>query len=578
MIDFRCVCLTVSLLAGVSCASDTAIVTPPPIKPDTAVTPSPSVLELRVDLSASEVAVGDSTKVYTYARFEGHTSFELTVASLTMRDTSIARLDTVAGFVHAGTRAGTTWLVGTRNGLRDSAIVIVWTPAFYLSPDTSAIPVGTTRTLAGRSFSTTKGGATVAATGWTSSNTAVATVDAQGRVTPLALGRTTISAATGATRATAEVIVTTFDHPHSFVSVKTGWGIACGIEADGTAYCWGSGFALTAPSAPSDRCESQSYYTVRTSSAFVRQMRRCALTPVKLPTPLRFQRAGSTVSGDVALLSLQGDLYVVGNQTLNPVLAGGPYKWGTIGGPTCGIMADDTGWCAGNNFAGVLGNGTAQGLGTDPTPRQPVGGLKWKELYAAHYNMCGLSTAGQAFCWGHNFGYLLGVGSGTGPVGDCPTQCVVVPTAVRTDVRFASLAVGDSDRCGIDGNGETWCWGQPPAGVDPLAPEAGPARIASAPRFVTLRGQKMCGLTADGAAYCLSRDGTATTMAARYSFVRVPLPFPAAQLEVTDLSPSCARSAADGAVYCWGDGGTLGDGTLNTATADKPARVAGQVP
>ena len=565
--------LTVLCLLAAACGGERAPVTDPI---DTGLGAEPVPVEMSLNGGRVELAAGDSSKVYTNVRYAGH-DFVSAVVALQVRDTTVARLD-AAGFVHAGPRAASTWLIGTTSTLRDSVVVNIYVSAFYLSQDTSVVPLGTTRTLTGRSFSAFAGGAVVAATGWASSNTAIATVDAQGLVTPVSLGLTTISATVGSVRATTEVIVTAFDHLHSFVSVKTGWDIACGIEADGTAYCWGAHFSFTAQPAL-DRCESLQYYTVRTTSSWSRQMQRCALTPVKLATTLRFQQASRTASGDVLLLSMQGGLYVVGNESLAPVSSDGAYKWATTqSSHSCGIIADDTGWCWGNNFAGVLGNGTAISLGTDPAPHQLVGNLKWKELHTSHYNACGLTTAGQAFCWGHNYRSILGVGPGTGLVGDCAAQCVVVPTAVRTDVRFATLALRDDDRCGIDLNGDTWCWGAPPAGVDPLAPEAGPARIASAPRFVTLRGPNICGVTADGAAYCLLGNSSGTTMAARYSFVRVPLPFAASQLEVSGLSPACARSADDGAVYCWGDGGRLGDGTLNAATPDKPARVAGQVP
>ena len=565
--------LVVLGLAGVACAGESGLVSPPVVKPDTIVTPPPSPVELRITTLAVEVGAGDSTKVYAYARYDGQTSFSVAVASLAVRDTSVARLDT-AGFVHAGALAGSTWVVGTKGALRDSAFVHVWTPAFYLSPDTSVVPLGTTRTLTARAFSKSTGASTIAATGWTSSNPAVITVDSQGRLSPVSVGRATISAAAGSARSTVEVFVTAYDHPLSFVSVKADFEIACGIEASGSAYCWGAGFSPTGTGSVSDRCENVQYTFPSTS--WTHGLRRCALTPVQLPTNLRFRQFDSLPSTGIILLSQEGDVY---SAALNRLSASGTYRWATGQGfKVCGITADSAGWCWGNNFAGFFGNGTAQGLGTTSTPQAIVGGLRWKGLYASDYNVCGLTTSNQAYCWGHNFGALLGVGPGTGPVGDCLAQCVVIPTAVRTDTRFTTLAVGNSDRCGIDLAGDTWCWGAPPAGVDPLAPGAAPARIASAPRLATLRGQMMCGLTADGSAYCLARDASASTMATRYSFARLPLPFAAAQLDVGAYSPSCAISATNGATYCWGVAGTLGDGTVGAATADRPSKVAGQSP
>jgi hypothetical protein len=569
--------LAVLALAATACGGDRAPITSTGVKPDTGVTPPPTAVAISVNSGFVYIAAGDSVKLFTAVLYAGQQYFRSDTFRLAIRDTSVARLDSI-GYLHAGARSGTTWVVGTRGTLSDSAVVNIWTPAFYLSPDTSVVPLGTSRTLIARSFSKSTGAASIAASGWTSSNAAVVTVDEQGLLTPRSVGRATISANAGSARATTEVVVTAFEHPLSFTSIKTGFQLACGLEADGTAYCWGRWYAPPLDQ-PSDRCETQDFsYRFGTWS---RGMNRCALTPSKLPTALRFLPTDNVISDGVAFLTQGGDVYYVssGGSGLSSVSTSGQYKWATVGASgtrTCGIMADNSGWCWGNNFAGALGNGTAMGLGTNPTPQSLGSALRWKAVHAADFTVCGLTTVGQAFCWGHNFGALLGVGPGSGPVGDCPNQCVVVPTAVRTDARFSSIALGNSDRCGIDLSGDTWCWGAPPPGVDPLAPEAAPARIASAPRFVTLRGQAICGLTAQGAAYCMSRNAAATTMAARYSFVPLPLPFAVTQIDVG--YPSCAKSAADGAVYCWGVGGNLGDGSLRDASVDRPTRVAGQSP
>ncbi|MDQ2667312.1 MAG: Ig-like domain-containing protein [Gemmatimonadota bacterium] len=565
--------LAVFMLVAVACGSDRAPITSTEVKPDTVVTPPPVALAITVNGGFVYLPAGDSVKMFTAVLYAGQQYYRTDTLPLTIRDTSVARLDSI-GYLHAGVRSGTTWVVVTKGTLSDSAVVNIWTPAFYLSPDTSVVPLGTSRTIIARSFSKSTGAASIAASGWTSSNASVVTVDEQGQLTPRSVGRATISASAGTARSTAEVFVTAYDHPLSFVSVKADFEIACGIEASGSAYCWGAGFSPTGTGSVSDRCEKVQY--TLPSSTWTRELRRCALTPSKLPTALRFRQFDSLPSTGIILLSQDGDVY---SAALNRLSASGTYRWATgQGGKVCGITTDSAGWCWGSNFDGFFGNGTSQLLGTTPTPQAIVGGLTWKGLYASSYNVCGLTTSNQAYCWGHNLGALLGVGPGTGPVGDCLAQCVVVPTAVRTDTRFTTLAVGNSDRCGIDLAGDTWCWGAPPTGVDPLAPGAAPARIASAPRFATLRGQMMCGLTADGSAYCMARDASATTMATRYSFARLPLPFAATQLDVGPYSPSCAISATNSATYCWGVAGGLGDGTLATATADRPSKVAGQSP
>ena len=544
--------LTVIALAAIACGGDRTPTTITEVKPDTGVTP-PVALAIKVCYDAY-LAAGDSLRMAMYIRYVGQEEnhYRDGIFSLAVRDTSLARVDSL-GYLHAGARVGRTWVVGTRGTLIDSASVDIWTPAFYLSPDTSVVPLGTSRTLLARSFSKSTGPTSTAATGWASSDAAVVTVDEQGRLTPRSVGRATISANAGLARATTEVVVTAYEHPLSFTSVTTSFGIACGVEADGTAYCWGSRFQPSSSFPVADRCET--FSQTLSDRPWNRSMGRCALTPVKLPTTVRFQQTDRVSSGDPLdvplFLSKDGDLYSLGAR----LSTSGRYRWATgIGMLFCGIRADDTGWCFGYSIGVALGFPQP---GIDTTPKPLPGGLRLSELHVG-YDICGLTTTGQAYCWAKN-----------------------LPTAVRTDARFATLAVGGllgfrADHCGIDLGGDTWCWGAPPAGVDPLAPEAAPARITTAPRFASLRGPAICGRTVDGAAYCLARNESATTMATRYSFVRLPLPFAAALLEVNN--PACAKSAADGVVYCWGGSANQGDGSVKAATVDQPARVAGQAP
>ncbi|HKP76950.1 MAG TPA: hypothetical protein VJT67_15575 [Longimicrobiaceae bacterium] len=69
--------------------------------------------------------------------------------------------------------------------------------------------------------------------------------------------------------------------------------------------------------------------------------------------------------------------------------------------------------------------------------------------------ICGLTAAGQAYCWGAGFSGQLGNGS----TADNPT-----PTAVAGGHTFTSLAAGGVFFCGIDNAGQVWCWGQNDSG------------------------------------------------------------------------------------------------------------------
>jgi hypothetical protein len=77
------------------------------------------------------------------------------------------------------------------------------------------------------------------------------------------------------------------------------------------------------------------------------------------------------------------------------------------------------------------------------------------QLYPGYDAVCGLSAAGQAYCWGAgNHGQL-----GNGSTADNPA-----PTPVAGGHTFTRLAAGREFFCGLDGAGQVWCWGRNDAG------------------------------------------------------------------------------------------------------------------
>jgi alpha-tubulin suppressor-like RCC1 family protein len=68
---------------------------------------------------------------------------------------------------------------------------------------------------------------------------------------------------------------------------------------------------------------------------------------------------------------------------------------------TCGVAPSGLTWCWGANAVGNLGNGTFE---DSPWPTAVVGNRTWLEVRAGPDAMhtCGVTTAGQALCWGWN--------------------------------------------------------------------------------------------------------------------------------------------------------------------------------
>jgi alpha-tubulin suppressor-like RCC1 family protein len=182
---------------------------------------------------------------------------------------------------------------------------------------------------------------------------------------------------------------------------------------------------------------------------------------------------------------------------------------------------------------------------------------------------CGLTPAGEAYCWGDGEEGRLGRGDITGSV---------VPVAVRSAATFRALAAGQDQTCGVTADGEVLCWGALLSGVEALLP----ARIPSDVRFTSLSAgaQHVCGLSDSRRGYCwgsgaYGQNGTGTGV-----YTEVPTPV-AGSLTLAAVDAGATHTCAlaeSGAPYCWGFGSeaTLGTAALESCEqADDPfARCA----
>ena len=65
-------------------------------------------------------------------------------------------------------------------------------------------------------------------------------------------------------------------------------------------------------------------------------------------------------------------------------------------------------------------------------------------------HVCGLTSGGEAYCWGWNR---------DGQLGDSTTTSRAVPVRVTGGKTFAALAAGGAHTCGLTDDGTAWCWG-----------------------------------------------------------------------------------------------------------------------
>ena len=237
-----------------------------------------------------------------------------------------------------------------------------------------------------------------------------------------------------------------------------------------------------------------------------------------------------------------------------------PGEWSSLasgGLHTCGIQADHSLWCWGENVYGEVGLGS--GTGIEILTPQHVGGDAWTAVTAGALHTCGLHDDGTLWCWGYN---------GLGIVGDGTHVDRHEPVEIGTD-RWSAVAAGEYFTCAIRADQSLWCWGtnmNAQLGDGTIGERASPTLIGSTQTWEAVAAglAHTCALATDHQLWCWGTGplgGTVLSMVPK-------------QLEIgTEWSAIAAGNAftcgiAGGSVRCWGGNlsGELGDGTLTDHT------------
>jgi alpha-tubulin suppressor-like RCC1 family protein len=272
-----------------------------------------------------------------------------------------------------------------------------------------------------------------------------------------------------------------------FASISAGEAQTCAVTPAGAAYCWGSFSGLGTGT------KAQLTWCVRDHD--------CTPTPVPVAGGLVFSSVsagqwhscGVTLAGkgycwgwwtEDGALGVDPDCIHAGcGETPEPVA--GDLTFASINAGdsrhTCGVTTAGAGYCWGYNTFGELGIGTRIGDGfghcvtdgcvtTGPdtcadvdwgwwtacsyTPAAVAGGLTFRSVIPGSVDACGLTTTGDAYCWGQGYDGRLGNGMNT----DQST-----PARVIGGLEFASLSNGNGNfACGVTPSGSVYCWGQSP--------------------------------------------------------------------------------------------------------------------
>ena len=311
----------------------------------------------------------------------------------------------------------------------------------------------------------------------------------------------------------------------TFAFVDAGLRVSCGVTTQGAAYCWGDNQwgSLGSGKGGQDANPQQ---------------------PLFWPSPVP----------------------VWGGLVFTSISAG-------RGTAVCGVTASGAGYCWGLGLDGQRGDGTASR--STNTPRVVLGGLTFTTISAADRHTCAVTTSGAAYCWGSGASGALGIGRFV-------FQLTSPITPVAGGLSFATIRAGGEHTCGVTTGGEAYCWGSNGSGQlgdGTNTGSFGPVAVAGGLGFTTISAgwAYSCGLTADGTAYCWGSNALGQLGDGSGTQQSTPVPV-AGGLRFATISAGSAHTCGvttNGAAYCWGANpdGRLGDGTTSQATT--PVQVAG---
>ena len=192
-----------------------------------------------------------------------------------------------------------------------------------------------------------------------------------------------------------------------------------------------------------------------------------------------------------------------------------------------------------------------------------AGAIQWAQITAGGKHNCGVTTGGEAYCWGYG-----------SFVGDGATVSSSVPVRVGGGHTWVKVAAGNSHTCGLTTGGDVYCWGggeEGQLGHGSFDNSISPVLVTGGHKFVDLEAGRIhtCAVRADGQAYCWGWDvqgalGDGGPVVGTEENKADPVPV-AGNLQFAEVNPgpqSTCGVTGDGAGYCWGLGlfGVLGNG------------------
>jgi len=459
-----------------------------------------------------------------------------------------------------------------------------------ITPATATVVIGKTNQLSAVAKDAAGNALAGRAIAWATSGGAVATVDANGLVTGVAVGTANITASSEGKSAQAAVTVTvvpvasvTVTPNAPIVKVGAATTLAATVKDDqgnvltGRSVTWSSSAptiatidaasgvvtgVATGTATMTATSEGKTGSTTVTVSAAVKPVDQILLAPV-LDTIEAFS------SEMIGRILKDADGNVLTNREI---------RW-TSSNPAVASIDPVTGMLTGVDRGTVTVTATSEAK-TATVTRVVV--IKYRSISAGTMHACDIASGGIVWCWGLN-GAEGRLGS---PVlGE--TSMSNVPMKLPGDLRFAQLSTYGRHTCGITLDGKAYCWGYNGWGAlgsgSNASQSATPMAVSGNLTFrsISAGADHTCGVTTDNRAYCWGNNdwrqlGTGTVFSATPVLVSNTLSF----AKVTAGTAFTCGITTGGATYCWGansigqigGGGTISYGNVFVAA---PQQVVG---
>lgn len=330
-----------------------------------------------------------------------------------------------------------------------------------------------------------------------------------------------------------------------FSRITLGDQHTCGLEPDGSAWCWGSNHSgqlgRESPSltnVPLPVSGGLAFRDIRAGGSHT-----CALSPddtmwcwggsdrgrayeprpVTDGTDIVAMDAGRSVSGITACAVRRGGSVACWPRDYElPWTIPSERGLSTISvgsGHGCGFDPDGALLCWGRNNWSQLGRGAP--TQTDESLGPVLSETSFRQVSAGSWTNCAIGDDGRVHCWGSGRDGELGDGYAGTPV----PHFGAAPRPILGDHRFDDVQVGSTAACGLGADRRIVCWGTVSSGVLWQGRRSVPFILEPERTFASFAwgvGQHICGLDEAGRAFCWGLNDRGQTGVGRFADALVP--------------------------------------------------------